>query len=218
MYLVKTPHFIKSLFPNFIWSMPKGDRKTLYLTFDDGPIPCITSWVLDSLSEYNAKATFFCVGENVKKNLDIYKMILANGHSVGNHTHNHLNSWGTDKSDYLLNVARCANLVESNLFRPPYGRLTPSLANHLGKNYSIIMWDILSGDFDTALSGEACWKNVVNNAEDGSIIVLHDSLKAQPRLEYVLPRILKHYSKLGFSFCALPQAEETVHYLKPKIA
>lgn len=199
MYLVKTPKIIQNLFPNFIWSMPTKE-KVLYLTFDDGPIPEVTSWVLDTLQQYNAKATFFCVGENVSKHPEIFAQINAQGHSVGNHTHNHLSGWSSENLPYFHNVRKCAQLVQSNLFRPPYGRLKPKQAMFLQRHYKVIMWDVLSGDFDQKLEPEQCLGNVMLKSGPGSIIVFHDSLKAEKNLKYALPRTLEYFSKLGYRF------------------
>ncbi|MEZ5059451.1 MAG: polysaccharide deacetylase family protein [Saprospiraceae bacterium] len=202
MYLVKTPQFIQSLFPNFSWKVP-GDSKTIYLTFDDGPIPHVTPWVLEQLAAYDAKATFFCVGDNIRKHPEVFNQVIEEGHAVGNHTYNHLNGWGTDNIHYFHNVRRCASLVKSDLFRPPYGRLLPSQAQFLQRHYQVVMWDILSGDFDPKISPEQCLSNVINHAKEGSIVVLHDSIKAQEKLEFVLPKILEHFSAKGFKFEAL---------------
>ncbi len=202
MYLVKTPDFIQSLFPNFTWKIPTKE-KIIYLTFDDGPIPEVTPWVLETLEKFNAKATFFCVGENVKKNPGILKQIVAAGHSVGNHTYNHLNGWGTDNIPYFHNTRHCANLVKSSLFRPPYGRLMPKQAQFLQRHYRIIMWDVLSGDFDPNISAEQCFNNVKQKTRKGSIVVFHDSLKAFEKLKIVLPQVLDYFSKKGFRFEAL---------------
>jgi peptidoglycan/xylan/chitin deacetylase (PgdA/CDA1 family) len=202
MYLVKTPKFIQNLFPNFHWRVPETE-KTIYLTFDDGPIPHVTPWVMEQLEVYNAKATFFCVGDNIRKHPDVFQSLLDNGHAVGNHTFNHLNGWQTDNIHYFHNVRRCASMVKSELFRPPYGKLLPSQAQFLQRHYQVVMWDILSGDFDPKISKEQCLSNVINHAKEGSIIVLHDSIKAQEKLEYVLPRILDHFSSQGYSFDVL---------------
>jgi len=202
MYLVKTPRFIQRLFPNFTWQLP-ATEKVLHLTFDDGPIPKVTPWVLEQLKKYNAKGTFFCVGDNVRKHPQVFEQVLAGGHAVGNHTYHHLSGWSTDNSDYVQNVQQCKELVASTLFRPPYGRLTPKQAQLLQQHYRIIMWDVLSGDFDQNLSEEDCLQNVLKNAQSGSIIVFHDSLKAQQRLEYVLPRTLEHFSKAGYRFATI---------------
>lgn len=205
MYLVKTPKFIQNFFPNYTWKIP-APEKVLYLTFDDGPIPEVTPWVLEQLKTFDAKATFFCVGENVQKNPETFNMVLEAGHSVGNHTFNHLNGWSTENIPYFHNVRRCARLVKSELFRPPYGRMKPKQAQFLQRHYRIIMWDILSGDFDENLSKERCLKNVTENVENGSVVVFHDSLKAKEKLDYVLPKVLKHFSEKGYSFEALNES------------
>lgn len=202
MYLVKTPKFIQNLFPNFTWSIPATSRE-LFLTFDDGPIPEVTPWVLEQLEKYQAKATFFCVGDNVKKHPAVFQQVIDAGHSIGNHTHNHLNGWFTDNLPYFHNVRRCSEVVKSDLFRPPYGKIKPRQAQFLQRHYRIVMWDILSGDFDPKISKEQCLSNVVDKAKAGSIIVLHDSLKAKEKLYYVLPKILQHFSSLGYSFHSL---------------
>ncbi len=200
MYLTKTPDFVQNMFPNLIWKMENRGHKNLYLTFDDGPIPEITPWVLDELEKYNAKATFFCVGENVKKHRAIYDRISSMGHVVGNHTYNHLSGWSTSNMDYFRNVRYCDDLIDSKLFRPPYGRLKNKQAIYLSRKYKVVMWDVLSGDFDPKLSREDCLRNVISKSTSGSIIVFHDSLKAKDKLEYVLPKVLKHFSKQGYTF------------------
>jgi len=207
MYLVKTPRLIQSLFPNFVWRIPTQE-KVIHLTFDDGPIPEATPWVLDQLKQYNAQATFFCVGENVKKHPDIFERVVHSNHVVGNHTFNHLNGWGSDNIPYFHNVRNCAHLVKSDLFRPPYGRLLPKQAQFLQRHYQIVMWDVLSGDFDQNLDQEKCFMNVVNNATKGSIIVFHDSLKAKDKLEFVLPKVLEYFSKKGFRFEKIQEVNE----------
>lgn len=199
MYLVKTPAVIQRLLPRFTWRMP-DQEKVLYLTFDDGPIPEVTPWVLDQLEAYDAKATFFCVGDNVRKHPSVYQAVLDAGHSVGNHTMNHYNGWKRTVPEYLDNVQTCNQYVHSALFRPPYGRLRPAQRRALEKHYRIVMWDVLSGDFDTHLAPEACLENVLHNATRGSIIVFHDSLKASPRLRVALPGTLKHFAELGYRF------------------
>ncbi len=202
MYLVKTPKFIQSLFPNFVWKAPTTE-KVLYLTFDDGPIPEVTPWVLDQLNAYNAKGTFFCVGDNVKQNKDVFQQVIDQGHAIGNHTFNHMNGWSTENIKYFHNVRNCARLVKSDLFRPPYGRLMPKQALFLQRHYKIIMWDVLSGDFDPNISKDQCLYNVVEKAKEGSIIVFHDSLKAFEKLQYVLPKVLEHFNGLGYQFKAI---------------
>ena len=215
MYLVKTPPLVQNLFPRFMWRMNKTvatpqQQKVLYLTFDDGPIPEVTPWVLQQLARFNAKATFFCVGENVCKNTKIFNDVLDAGHSVGNHTYNHRNGWATPLHDYLDNVAQCAAFVPSNLFRPPYGRLSPKQSQALHKEYSIVMWDVLSGDFDANLSPINCFQNVVKHTQAGSILLFHDSIKASRNLFYALPRVLAHFSELGYVFQALPMQNNNI--------
>ncbi|NNE28566.1 MAG: polysaccharide deacetylase family protein [Saprospiraceae bacterium] len=209
MYLVKTPKFIQNLFPNYIWSIPTSE-KVMYLTFDDGPIPEVTPWVMETLARYEAKATFFCVGENVERHTSLFKELQAQGHSVGNHTHSHLNGWSSENLPYFHNVRNCATLVESDLFRPPYGRLRPKQAQFLQRHYRIIMWDVLSGDFDHRITGEQVLGNVVMKSGPGSVVVFHDSLKAEKNLRYALPRVLEHFSSQGFRFEALAQNESQV--------
>ncbi len=204
MYLVKTPQFIQKLFPNFIWRMPT-EEKVLHLTFDDGPIPEVTPWVLDQLEQYKAKATFFCVGDNVRKHPDVLEMVRKAGHALGNHTYNHLNGWLTENLQYFLNVRRCAQALHSSLFRPPYGRMKPGQGDFLLRHYRIVMWDVLSGDFDPDISAEQCLHNVLSNARRGSIVVFHDSLKAFDKLKYVLPKVLEHFAQQGYRFAHLEE-------------
>jgi peptidoglycan/xylan/chitin deacetylase (PgdA/CDA1 family) len=199
MYLIRTPRVIQSLFPNFLWRV-STDQKQLYLTFDDGPIPEVTPWVLDQLAEYDAKATFFCVGENVQRYPKIFKRTVEEGHTVGNHTYNHLSGWANENIPYFHNVRSCAHLVNSNLFRPPYGRMKPKQVQFLQRHYRIVMWDVLSGDFDGDISGEQCYHNVLQSVRPGSIVVFHDSLKAQEKVHYALPRTLRQFSEQGFTF------------------
>jgi peptidoglycan/xylan/chitin deacetylase (PgdA/CDA1 family) len=217
MYLIKTPQFIQDLFPNFTWRIP-GKEKILYLTFDDGPIPEVTPWVLEQLDAYDAKATFFCVGKNIERHPDVFKQVIKAGHAVGNHTNNHLNGWASDNLNYFHDIRHCARAVNTTLFRPPYGRMKPKQAQFLQRHYRIVMWDVLSGDFDPNISEEQCLDNVVSNARAGSIVVFHDSLKAQHTLTHVLPKVLKHFSELGYQFHALNTAEEKQELPLKKIA
>ncbi len=204
MYFVKTPKLLKSLFPSFRWNVEPDDSKKLYLTFDDGPIEEITPWVVDILKDYNAKATFFCVGHNIEKYPDVYKYVVDNGHLTANHTYNHLSGWASENMHYFHNIRRCGDVVESNMFRPPYGRVKPSQAQFLLRHYEIVMWDVLSADFDAFLSPQECFKNVQNAATDGSIIVFHDSVKAERNMKYALLRTLDYYSALGYTFECVP--------------
>ncbi|MBV6652716.1 MAG: polysaccharide deacetylase family protein [Mameliella sp.] len=213
MYLVKTPQIIQNLFPNFTWKIPTNE-KVIYLTFDDGPIPAVTPWVLEQLRKYDAKATFFCVGDNIRKHPDVFKQVLNEGHAVGNHTFNHLNGWTTENIPYFHNVRHCATRMDSVLFRPPYGRLKPKQAQFLQRHYRIVMWDVLSGDFDPKISSEQCLSNVINNAEPGSIVVFHDSLKAEDKLREVLPQVLEHYTALGYHFGKLNEKELITQHVK----
>lgn len=198
MYLVQTPTLVKNFFKDYIWHI-KTDDPLIYLTFDDGPIDGLTPWVLDTLSQYNAKATFFCVGENIVKNQDIFYRLRSEGHTVGNHTYNHLNGWTTDTETYLENVGLCDHYCASPLFRPPYGKLKPSQSTEIRKHKTIVMWDVLSGDFDNNLSNEDCYKNIINHYQKGSIIVLHDNYKSEKKLRYVLPKLLDHLYEKGFT-------------------
>jgi len=206
-YFVKTPGWLKKIYDSYIWSVPATD-KILYLTFDDGPHPEATTFVLKELKKYNVLATFFCIGKNVVAYPDIYKQIIQEGHSVGNHTYNHLNGWKTNNDDYLNDIALASNEIDSYLFRPPYGRITSFQAKNLkqamkGKKPKVIMWDVLSGDFDTECTPQQCLANVIFASVPGSIIVFHDSEKAFPRLEYTLPKVLHYFSEKGYLFKAL---------------
>jgi peptidoglycan/xylan/chitin deacetylase (PgdA/CDA1 family) len=205
-YFVKTPWVLKKLYSQCTWEV-KTAQKDIYLTFDDGPHPQATPFVLQELKKYNAKATFFCLGKNVKEFFEIYKQIISDGHKPGNHTYNHLNGWKTADKTYLDDIRQAADIIDSELFRPPYGKITRfQLKAVQGKNLNLntIMWNVLSGDFDEKVTGENCYLNVVNNAGPGSIVIFHDSLKALPRLQYALPAILGYFTEKGFQFKTLP--------------
>jgi peptidoglycan/xylan/chitin deacetylase (PgdA/CDA1 family) len=204
MYPHKTPAIIKPLMHQFLWNMPRTE-KAVYLTFDDGPHPEITPQVLHTLQQYNARATFFCVGANVEKHPDVYRQILDNGHTTGNHTWNHCNGWRTPAFAYLRSAQQCAGVVDSGLFRPPYGRITRAQARALSSRYRLVMWDVLSGDFDRKKTADECRQAVVRHTEAGSIIVFHDSEKAAPRMLPALEASLQELSDRGFRFLALPQ-------------
>jgi peptidoglycan-N-acetylglucosamine deacetylase len=199
MYLVKSSYFIKKYYSNFIWKIPTTE-KIIYLTFDDGPTPEITEWTLATLKAFNAKATFFCVGSNVAKHPEIFQQIISEGHAVGNHTYHHLSGWNTNNEDYLRNIKKCEEIVTSNLFRPPYGRIKKSQYELIKNDYQVIMWDVLSGDFDPKTSPEKCLSNVIHNTTEGSIVVFHDSMKAADNLKFTLPKILAHFAEQGYRF------------------
>ena len=201
-YLVTAPWYLRMFWPSFTWRV-KTTEKVLYLTFDDGPHPVATPFVLDELKKANAKATFFCIGKNVLENPGIYQRILSEGHRTGNHTHHHLNGWSSSAATYLQSVKQAAAHIESDLFRPPYGRIRPSQSRSLKRDYRIVMWSVLSGDFDTQLDGARCGQHVIRNGKPGSIVVFHDSEKAFPRLMEALPAVLHHFSRKGYRFESL---------------
>ena len=212
---VKTNTIIKKIFNNLIWDIPNLENK-IYLTFDDGPIPEVTEWVLDVLKSENIKATFFCIGDNIQKHPEIYKRILSEGHQTGNHTFNHLNGWITTNKNYQKNIELCNNeQIKQNLdnnycqlntencqlYRPPYGKIKPSQSKIIRKlGYKIIMWDVLSYDFDASIAPENCLENVISNSAQGSIIVFHDSIKAANNLKYALPKAIQILKNKGFVF------------------
>ncbi len=201
-YIAKTPKWVRKLFKAGIWEMSQK-QKAIYLTFDDGPHPEITPFVLDILSKYNARATFFCIGKNVVDNPSVFNRILKEGHAVGNHTFNHLDGWKTENADYLKNILAAQKYIDSDLFRPPYGRITWNQQRDLTQSkqpFKIIMWSVLSGDFDVNISPEQCLKNVLKNTKSGSVVVFHDSEKANARMRYALPLVLKHYAGKGYLF------------------
>lgn len=200
-YFVKTPWVLKKLYGNCIWQLP-GREKILYLTFDDGPHPEATPFVLDTLKKYNATATFFCIGKNVDAHPDIYKRILNEGHRSGNHTHNHLNGWKTDDKKYFENLIEAKKYIDSDLFRPPYGKASALQIKYINEVFGmhVIMWSVLSADFDPQLSPEKCLRNVIASSKPGNIVVFHDSEKAMQKLTYTLPRVLEHFSSKGYRF------------------
>jgi len=185
------------------------EEKTLYLTFDDGPVPGPTEFVVDQLKKYKAKAIFFCIGDNVRKHPLIFEKVLAEGHGIGNHTFNHLKGWSTSNQRYLENIDKCNvqltthSLQPITLFRPPYGRITNSQIKALKSQYQIVMWDVLTHDYSKTISPEQCLKGTINATRPGSIIVFHDSLKAERNMIYVLPKFLEHFTNLGYKFKSL---------------
>lgn len=196
--------------PGYTWRR-EAQEQTLYLTFDDGPIPEVTPWVLEQLKRYEAKATFFSVGDNLLKHTGIARQMLAEGHLLANHTHTHLRGWETALPHYLHNVAQCQQVLEQlrpqagkrKLFRPPYGRITAKQAAALRPDYELVMWDVLTNDYDRSLNPENCLRQAINCTQSGSIIVFHDSLKAQPNMQYALPRFLDHFAAQGYTFQTL---------------
>ncbi len=197
--MVRPPTYLRFLYPGVVWNKPTKE-KILYLTFDDGPSPEVTTAVLDLLALYKAKATFFCIGENVKKHPTLYNRIKLEGHSIGNHTHTHPNSWKVNGDFYLNDVEEASKVIDSTIFRPPYGKLTPRTLFALRKKFRIVMWDVISCDFDEKVSAEQVEKNVIKYATNGSIVVFHDSVKAAPRLLKILPTVLNHFTESGYSF------------------
>lgn len=209
MYLHFTPRLLHWLYPDLVWHMPRTS-KTIYLTFDDGPIPGVTPWVLETLATYGAKATFFCVGDNIQRNPEILQQVLNAGHRLGNHTYHHLKGLKSTTADYLQDTAACQQLLqpllrpeEPKLFRPPYGLFSKQQRQQLQQEYNVVMWDVLSADYDTTLSAEACLHKSIHYTQAGSIIVFHDSLKAWKRLHWALPRYLQYFHERGFSFASL---------------
>lgn len=212
---------LKKIFPQALWCIPTKEKK-IFLTFDDGPHPEATTFVLDELKKINAKATFFCVGENIRKYPEIFNRIITDGHTVGNHTNKHLNGWKTKTGLYLQDIEDCQKIInevrntkyeinnddlKSNpdfaiqnpkLFRPPYGKLTFSQYKRLNKKYKIVMWDVLSKDYDATVSGEKCMRNITSKAISGSVIVMHDNVKAMKNVKYLLPKVLNYYLEQGY--------------------
>jgi len=200
MYIVKAPSILKKAFPTLIWKLEESSKR-IFLTFDDGPIPVVTENIQNLLKSYNIPATFFCVGENIKKNPRIFEKLIEDGHAIGNHTYNHLNGWKTPLDDYMENVLKCEELTQSLLFRPPYSAITPKQIKALQKNnFKIIMWDVITGDFDQKISAEKCFQNSIRNTENGSIVVFHDHIKAWPRTQYALPKAIEYWLEKGYEF------------------
>ena len=199
MRFFTTPFILRMLYPSLIWKMPKGEKK-LYITFDDGPHPNITPKVLEILKSFNAKATFFCVGNNVKKYKATFDMIVEDGHSVGGHTYNHEKGWNTKTEDYIISVNKTQQLIKSDLFRPPHGKIKSSQIKKLKNHYKLVAWTVITYDWDKSLSPEDCFNNVIKNAGDGSIVVFHDSEKAVKNMIPTLTKVLEYYSEKGFTF------------------
>ncbi len=205
-YIVHPPEIVRHFFKRYTWKLvpENDDEKVLYLTFDDGPIPEMTPGTLDMLARYGAKATFFCVGDNVRKHPDLFERIKAEGHSVGNHTFNHLRGLRTKVSDYLDNVRLADPLINSDLFRPPHGRMKHRQTIALAQERRIILWDVLTKDYDARVSPERCWQNVTDYVSNGAIILFHDNIKAMQNQRYALERTLQRFTQDGFTFKAIP--------------
>jgi peptidoglycan-N-acetylglucosamine deacetylase len=204
----RTPFFLPLLCPSsLLWRVPTSQRE-IYLTFDDGPVDGPTDFVLETLEKFGAKATFFCIGDNVQKHEGVYRKILDGNHTVGNHTFNHLNGWKTERGEYRMNIELCDEQMKASggtrsyLFRPPYGRITRAQIHDLEK-YKIVMWDVLSVDYDKLLSAERCLKNSIAATRPGSIVVFHDSFKAERNMMFALPRFLEHFNENGYKFRSL---------------
>ncbi|WP_299457871.1 polysaccharide deacetylase family protein [uncultured Microscilla sp.] len=209
MRFFRTAWWVRQMFPQYTWKIDT-QHPTIYLTFDDGPIPEVTEYVLDQLKQYQAKATFFCVGDNVRKHPDIYQQVVVHGHRTGNHTYHHLNGWKTEDKEYLANIEQCYQTMNAAshsphkpLFRPPYGKVKRSQMKSLVTRYQVIMWDVLTYDFDPTLEPEVCLQKAIDYTTSGSIVVFHDSVKSIDKLRYVLPRYLAHFAEQGFGFEAI---------------
>lgn len=205
-YWVKTHRIIKKLFRGYVWDVPNEDN-TIYLTFDDGPTPRVTEWVLEVLREHDIKATFFCIGNNIEKHPDIFQKVVDEDHTIANHTFNHLNAWKTGNTQYFENIAACEKSIEGRtgskptLMRPPYGKIKAVQAKWVREQgYKIVMWDVLSADFDVTITPEKCLQNVIKNTVSGSVIIFHDSVKAYQNLQYALPKAIANLKERGFRF------------------
>lgn len=201
---------MKKVSRNLIWDV-QTTAKEIFLTFDDGPIPGLTDYILRELEHFEAKATFFCVGDNIRKHPEIFQKVYKKGHAIGNHTFNHLKKWQADLNTYLENTEQCRKIIETylpgktpeQLFRPPYGQVSPAAIRNLKKNYKIIMWDILTYDFDEYHTASESLTITIKHTRPGSIVVWHDNYKAEKKLKYMLPRYLEHFSALGYKFTKL---------------
>jgi peptidoglycan-N-acetylglucosamine deacetylase len=212
MFIHKTNFLMRALYPNFIWRLP-NEKKEIFLTFDDGPIPEVTEFVLEELKKYQAKATFFCIGANIEKYPNIFQMLVNQQHTIGNHTFNHVRGWDVEKEFYLDNFKKCESQILSqipnpksqipNFFRPPFGRIKRSQAKEILKTHKIVMWDVLTGDYDQSLSKERVLSKTLKYSEQGSIVLFHDSIKASKNMMFTLPRFLEHFSEKGYSFKSL---------------
>ncbi len=192
---LKPPRIIRRIYPDLVWEIE--DSSSIFLTFDDGPTPGITEWILSTLRKYNAKATFFVLGKNVEMYPDLYELILADGHKIGNHTYSHQKGWRMSLERYVEDVDFANDTLNTDLFRPPYGQITPSQSRLLGQRFRLIMWSIISRDYNSRLSPQKCYNNVAKYLEAGSIVVFHDSDKSFKNMSYALPRVLKLAKDMG---------------------
>lgn len=202
MFIEQPPFLYRMFFPGALWRIPT-DEKCVYLTFDDGPIPQVTPWVLDTLAGYGVKATFFCTGDNAARNKDIFDSIIAQGHRVGNHTMNHIQGIKVDTPRYLANIERADEHIHSPLFRPPHGFMRPSQFAAIKDKYTTVMWDVVTRDYSRKLNGEQVLNNVKRYVRNGSIIVFHDSIKAEKNMRYAMPRAIEWLLENGYSFRTL---------------
>ena len=201
--LIKSPKILQYLFADFLWKI-NTNEKVIFLTFDDGPHPFITPWIIDLMNQYNAKGTFFLTGEAVRRYPDLYQLYKTNGHQVGNHTYQHIKGWRSRRKKYLKEIDHCAEVVESSLFRPPYGQIHLRSIREIKRQYKVVMWDVLSMDFDSKTSSEICLSNVINYSKEGSIVVFHENDKSIKNIIYALPKVLEHFTKLGYEFKSIP--------------
>jgi len=199
MFVERPLTSLRAFYRGAIWRINK-DKKAIYLTFDDGPIPEITPAVLDILDKHNIKATFFCVGQNVVSHPDIYADIISRGHTVGNHTYNHLKGFECKTEDYIANITEAAKYIDSKLFRPPYGRIKPKQLRLLRKQYTVVLWDLITRDYNSLLKPEFIMSNIRKMSRNGSVIVFHDSIKAQKNLFAVLPQAIEFWQQEGYKF------------------
>lgn len=209
-YPFKVPHLARLILGGFIWKINHTEKK-IYLTFDDGPVPEATPWVLRQLEKYDARATFFCVGENIDKHPHTYDLLLKAGHTPANHTYNHLRGTSVSTQEYLDNVWKAERLIGTRLFRPPYGRITLGEYRALKKDFRIVLSDVLIGDFDPSKKSTLLTRKAFNNIDDGSIVLFHDSIKTMPRTRYVLPSVLREFSEQGYTFCALDPLSDDLY-------
>lgn len=200
--LVRPPKLLRSFYKDSLWRMDKNES-VIYLTFDDGPIPELTPWILDILKVNEVKATFFCVGENIKKNPEIFDRIINEGHQIGNHTFNHIKGWEVNKTAYHENVEKCQELTKTTLFRPPYGRIKKSQYKLISEKYKVVFWDVLTYDYDRLTTPKKCLDNGLKHTRNGSIVVFHDNIKAEENLKFALPHYIEHFLKLNYKFATL---------------